>query len=110
MDNLKVFNNFGYDKTASNFEQKSRSKEHLSKKEIRDKVEQHFSKKAFKERANLTSKGQRLGAGFMKLEGEEMVGPQNEMTRDKLKNILQTGAFNFNDKEKVVLDKILGAN
>lgn len=47
--------------------------------------------------------------------GEEPIGdiksndPKSEVTQEKLRAILKTGAFNFNDKERQALSSILGA-
>ena len=56
-------------------------------------------------------KGQKLGVGFMKDEETPSdVGknrPDDPMTSEKLKSVLQSGAVNFSGKEKEILGKIL---
>ena len=34
--------------------------------------------------------------------------PNSEETKDKIKGLLVTGSFNFNEKEKAALQEILG--
>lgn len=51
----------------------------------------------------------------VKVQGEEGFGdlasndPQSEETQEKLRGILQAGAFNFSDKERAALGEILKA-
>ncbi len=84
-----------------------------STREIRNKVDQIQAKKA-EEKAQLKAsrtKGRKLGMTYM--EAEAPVGdvglnnPNDPMTREKLKTLLNSGAVNFGDKEKAVLAKIL---
>ncbi len=131
MDNLRVFNTFEQKAVSSRSDRQEKARPKLSKREIVDKVNRHFSKKASKGEASVTSKGQQLGAGFMngdyekgkkpllrpqEIEGSEglerpsdigLNDPVNPMTHEKLKTVLRSGAFSFNESEKNVLAQIL---
>lgn len=84
---------------------------------IRAKIKAKFGDKALekkkevaqgpKEKVELNSKG---GVKNSDEEGFGDVGlnnPDSQLTHDKLKQVLKTGAFKFNDKERATLAKIL---
>lgn len=78
----------------------------LDREEILKKLENNKAGK-FKPKQ---AKGKQLGVGFMQDEGPSDVGvnnPNDPMTSEKLKSVLQSGAVNFSGKEKEVLAKIL---
>jgi len=82
------------------------AKPSLDREEILKKLENNKAGK-FKPKQ---AKGKQLGVGFMKGEDPSDVGvnnPNDPMTSEKLKSVLQSGAVNFSGKEKEVLAKIL---
>ena len=121
MDNLRVFNTFerktGFPGTETG--------PNLSEDQVREKIRQHQAKKGLDAKAEVSPKGRRLNAfkgqdGDLKgrppllRPGEERpvsaVGannPASSMTQEKLKSLLKSGAFHFNENEKKVLAEIL---
>lgn len=98
------------------------TKEPISDKEIRAKLAASTEiSEAAKNKAKV--EGKRMGEGFMKpvenpintedhlLKADVQVNdPKDPVTAEKLKTILDTGAFSFNPKERDVLSKILAEN
>jgi len=81
-------------------------KKSVSRDEIIKKLDEHkqgkFTPKAVK--------GQKTGYGFMNEKAGSDVGvnnPNDPMTSEKLKSVLQSGAVSFSGKEKEILSKIL---
>lgn len=107
-----------------------RPKPNFSGREVRNKVNKHFNPEP-KEAPKLAvkddiSEGAKKAAKTMesakkadpKVNGKEKVAegdgpgvfnndPSNGMTQEKLKSVLNMNAFNFSDKERQVLGKIL---
>ena len=126
MDNLRLFTTF--QSTSKTFSKAPRSakkdlpldengmikrssdeKPYVSRQEILEKLKKAKGGE-FKRKMNPT--GQKFGVGF--LGEEDSVGdvkrnnPNNPMTTEKLKSMLNSGAVNLNGKEQEVLRKILG--
>lgn len=89
----------------------------LSKEEILAKVKGKFGNKAGPKKApaivqndppEISDKAKRKGAKVEKGAGDiKNNDPKSEVTQEKLKNILRTGAFSFNENERQALSKIL---
>lgn len=90
-------------------------KKKMSDSEIREKI---ATKKESDISAIVALKSQKkLGEGFMKevpeknseeiLKDVSLNNPNDSNTQEKLKSALRTGAFNFNDREREALTKIL---
>lgn len=80
----------------------------ISPERIRELVSQNTSKPKNYE----SSKDSKI-PGFLRAENGPGMGkdtPKSQLTQSKLKGILSTNAFNFSDKERSVLDKILNKN
>ncbi len=85
-------------------------KPHLDRSEILKKIEENKRTKFVPKKV----KGQKFGVGFIEDEkgGKPSdVGvnnPNDPMTTEKLKSVLQSGAVSFSGKEQEILNKILG--
>lgn len=126
MDNLRIFTTF--QTTSKSFKKAPKvnknslpldkngmitrnkdEKPHVSRQEVLEKLKKAKGPEVMKAKAN---SGQKFGVGF--LGEEESAGdikknnPNNPMTTEKLKSMLNSGAVNFNGKEQEVLRKILG--
>ena len=121
MDNLRVFNTFerktGFRGTDAG--------PNLSEDQVREKIRQHLAKKGLDAKAEVGPKARRLNAvkGQQgRLEGRPPLlrpgeerpvsdigdnNPASLMTQEKLKSLLKSGAFHFNENEKKVLAEIL---
>ena len=91
-------------------------KMNLSAQEIRDKVAKGLGKTS-KEKVDLSNSGKKLGDSFMDNNPEgatppvgdiSINDPNDVVTQEKLRGLVQKGGFNFSDKEKQVLAAILG--
>lgn len=95
----------------------------LSAEEVREKIGAHLElSRTSKEKAMLKNQ-EKLGAGFLNSDKEVnsdpnfpdkimrsdvgLNNPDDSNTKEKLKSALSMGAFNFNPKEREVLDRIL---
>jgi hypothetical protein len=95
----------------------------LSTSEVREKIGAHLElSRSSQEKAKLKNQ-EKLGAGFLNSEKENntdpnfpdkimrsdvgLNSPDDSNTKEKLKSALSMGAFNFNSKEREVLDRIL---
>lgn len=88
----------------------------LSAQEIRDKVAKGLGKTS-KDKVKLSNSGKKFGDSFMDNNPENeappvgdisMNDPNDVVTQEKLRGLVQKGGFNFSDKEKQVLAGILG--
>jgi hypothetical protein len=87
-------------------------KKSLSENEIREKL---AANSEISDSAKLKAKKetQKLGDGFMTDDDHllksdvQLNKPDDPVTAEKLKSVLDKGAFNFNPKEREVLEKIL---
>lgn len=131
MDNLRVFSTFNsHKKTVAKSGRRRRlpsedgradmqkrdlsEKPSVSNSEIREKLEKNKAGK-FKRRS---VKGKKMGDGFMadqatsETEGKTpsdvgLNDPNDPMTSEKLKSVLNAGVVNFSGREKEILAKIL---
>ena len=77
----------------------------LSSTEVREKLRLYQEKKLLKEqKMQPAQKVPNEGESFSDVQKND---PNNPVTTDKLKQVLSMGSFDFNDKERQVLDKIL---
>lgn len=86
-------------------------KPHVDRSEILKKIEENKRTKFVPKPV----KGQKLGVGFIedgdgpaKHSDVGLNNPNDPMTSEKLKSVLQSGAVSFSGKEKEILSKILG--
>lgn len=93
---------------------KTKSKNELKKEEILKKVRAKFGDKAKPKKAAPKEKVEVSNKGKQKSQvGDDDFGdigknnPQSEVTKEKLRAILKTGAFAFNDAERGALNDIL---
>lgn len=106
--------NFSELKKSSNHKDKAK----LSRNEIRKKIQEHFGEGAIKkvdisskkskelQKKEMTERGSKLkGESDIKLDNPN--NPNNPVTIEKLKSILEANSFHFNSKEREVLSKIL---
>lgn len=95
--------------------QEGQKSKKLSQKEVRDKIKAKFGDKALekKEKPVVEDKVEVKGNKGVKNSSEEDFGdigkndPSDQLTHDKLKEVLKSGAFHFNDRERATLAKIL---
>lgn len=92
-------------------------KKKVSKEEVLAKIKEKFGKdlgkkpvekSEIKDKLELSSRGK--GVKNSQEEGFGDAGrdkPDNKFTQDKLKNILKTGSFQFSERERATLSKIL---
>jgi len=126
-------------KIKSNLTEKSAptEKKALSEKEIREKLAAHVETSNSAKSKVLVQNSKQFGAGFLNADpsaipekispevsednestkGDHLLksdinlnDPKDSNTQEKLKSVLQKGAFAFNPKEREALEKILGAN
>lgn len=91
--------------------------------ELRKKLAEKFGKDVIgeaqkkQEAAEISKKAKNMAEGDGKIidKADAVIGdvnkndPADSITQDKLKQVLRTGAFNFNEKERNALQEILGA-
>ncbi len=133
MDSLRVFNTFDRQAGVPNRDAsaaREREGANLSEEEVREKIRRHMNQRALQAKAQVSSKGRKLGAVARakgqregQTEGQRPLlrpretsggvgaignnDPNSLMTREKLKELLRSGAFSFNESEKKVLAEIL---
>ncbi|MBD65469.1 MAG: hypothetical protein CME62_09700 [Halobacteriovoraceae bacterium] len=84
----------------------------LSQEDIKAKIAAKFGEKAKpqkavpKEKVEINSKGVSHSSeeNFGDIQGNN---PESEVTQEKLKDLLKSGGFHFNDRERKVLGEIL---
>lgn len=138
MDKLKIFNTFERSTKSPHLEGRAKKQSNLLKKGAKEGMSQDLAQKTLEDKANFTSKGKQLRAGLVEghyngdqrplLRPQEVregqkdkkdsrptsdIGPNhpdNPVTQEKLKSILRSGAFSFNEKERNVLAEILNSS
>lgn len=103
-------------KIAPNRDPKVLKKENkLSQSEVNERIKAKFGNKILhkKARPKIVDKADIQTKGGISNSTEDDFGdikandPSSQLTHDKLKGILKSGAFNFNDRERSTLAKIL---
>ncbi len=90
----------------------TKPKEKLSKEEIQAKISAKFGKKAAPKAPKIVEDKVEIEDKTKNVDSKEFGDiktndPNSQVTQDKLKEILKTGAFQFNEKERKTLAKIL---
>lgn len=127
MDSLRVFSTFHSTSTTFNKRPKAAKKllprdengmikrtlddkPHVSRQEILEKLQKNKEGRFTPRKVE----GKKFGMDFMEDDLEQGVGdvkkndPNDPMTSEKLKSMLNSGAVNFSGKEKKILSQILG--
>jgi hypothetical protein len=122
-----MFSTFDANKNKTTFKKKGSkgkpvssrpARMNLSPQEIRDKVAKGLGKNLV-DKTELSNSGKKWGDGFMDNNPEAAAvkkpasdinsnDPNDVITQEKLRGLVQKGGFNFSDKEKQVLAGILG--
>lgn len=84
----------------------------LSKEEVQARIKAKFGKDVQKKKPVAKDKTDIETKGVKSSDDEDFgdVGsnnPANQITHDKIKDLLKTGAFKFSDRERATLSKIL---
>ncbi len=84
----------------------------LSKEQIQAKISAKFGNKAAPKAPKIVEDKVEIESKSKEMETKEIGDiktndPNSQITQDKLKDILKTGAFQFNEKERKTLAKIL---
>ena len=80
----------------------------MSKEELRDRIQAKFGKDVMKKKP--VKKIEEKVTIETKSPSEQIVGdndPSNQLTHDKLRSVLKSGAVKFSDRERRTLAKIL---
>lgn len=91
----------------------------ISEEQVRKKIEAKFGKeileKPKKDEAQISQKSKQLSQAETKIIDKDDVvigdigknNPADSVTQDKLKHLIRSGGFSFNEKERLALQEIL---